>query len=374
VHRQRIRHKLLHKLHQSLRHKLLLLHKLRLMAAHRRGVTRRNKKPSSSVISLSLCHAAANQLNLKKKAKTQPSNLWSVCIVSNSSVKLRFYQSAAIAALEAHWRDGGGPALIEMATATGKSLVIGEIVRRALMASTAWRALIAVHVQELVEQDVKALRAVWPDAPYGICCEGLGHRDHDAPVIIGTIQSLSRDAEKLGRRDLVIVDECFPAGTMVATPFGDQPIESLKPGSAIFNATGVGFVEACRISRTHKLVNLELTDGTIIRCTPSHPIATEQEGWCCAGELERGARVFSQQSMRELRCRLSSVDERRRVRERESLSAHSPARALGIGKEKIRCGYRKRANDYRSPCGGSDTSRESGGAMGGGLRRHSKQP
>jgi DNA repair protein RadD len=35
----------------------------------------------------------------------------------------------------------------------------------------------------------------------------LGHRDHDAPVIFGTIQSLARDAEKIGRRDLVIVDE-----------------------------------------------------------------------------------------------------------------------------------------------------------------------
>jgi DNA repair protein RadD len=49
---------------------------------------------------------------------------------------------------------------------------------------------------------------VWPEAPYGICCEGLGHREHDAPVIVGTIQSLARDAEKLGRRDLAMIDEC----------------------------------------------------------------------------------------------------------------------------------------------------------------------
>jgi DNA repair protein RadD len=130
----------------------------------------------------------------------------------SSNIKLRLYQSAAVAAIEAHWRANGGPALIEMATATGKSLVIGEIVRRQHVAHTnttdsGFRSLIAVHVQELVEQDVKALLAVWPEAPYGICCEGLGRRDHDAPVIIGTIQSLARDAEKLGRRDLVIVDE-----------------------------------------------------------------------------------------------------------------------------------------------------------------------
>jgi DNA repair protein RadD len=125
---------------------------------------------------------------------------------------LRFYQSAAVEAIEAHWRVGGGPALIEMATATGKSLVIAEIVRRRHAADPEFRpefhrSLIAVHVQELVEQDVGALLAVWPEVPYGICCEGLGRRDHDAPVIVGTIQSLARDADKLGRRDLVIVDE-----------------------------------------------------------------------------------------------------------------------------------------------------------------------
>jgi hypothetical protein len=94
-----------------------------------------------------------------------------------------------------------------MATATGKSLVIGEIVRRQYAANSGLRALVAVHVQELVEQDVKALLAVWPEAPYGICCEGLGHREHDAPIILGTIQSLSRDSDKLGRRDLVMIDE-----------------------------------------------------------------------------------------------------------------------------------------------------------------------
>jgi hypothetical protein len=251
---------------------------------------------------------------------------------SNSNIILRPYQSAAVEAIEAHWRANGGPALIEMATATGKSLVIGETVHRRHAADPGCRrSLIAVHVQELVEQDVKALLAVWPEAPYGICCEGLGRRDHDAPVIVGTIQSLARDVEKLGRRDLVIVDECFPAGTRIATPFGDQPIENLKPGSAVFNATGVGFVEACRISRTSKLVNLELTDGSVIRCTPNHPIATEQ-GWCRAGKLGGGARVFSQQDMRELRCRLSSMEESWRAPGvRESLETKTILLAILLG-------------------------------------------
>ena len=127
-------------------------------------------------------------------------------------IAVRIHQSAAVEAIEAPWRAGGGPALIDMATATGKSPVIAEILRRRHVADPEVRSLIAVHVQELVEQDVKALRALWPEAPYGICCEGLGRRDHDAPVIVGTIQSLAHDAEKIGRRDLVIVDEAQMIG------------------------------------------------------------------------------------------------------------------------------------------------------------------
>jgi DNA repair protein RadD len=122
-------------------------------------------------------------------------------------VELRPYQNNALAALETHWRDGGGAALIDMATATGKSLVIAETLRRDIARDPNLCALVAVHVRELVEQDVDALLAVWPDAPYGICSDGLGRRDHDQPIIFGTIQTLHHDIARLGRRDLLLIDE-----------------------------------------------------------------------------------------------------------------------------------------------------------------------
>src|SRR5262245_45859962 len=94
-----------------------------------------------------------------------------------------------------------------MATATGKSIVLAEIIRRTLTRNPQQRALVAAHVRELVEQDVAALLKVWPDAPYGICSDGLRRRDHDAPIIFGTIQTLVHDVALLGRRDLLLVDE-----------------------------------------------------------------------------------------------------------------------------------------------------------------------
>src|SRR5215831_9220240 len=122
-------------------------------------------------------------------------------------VAFRPYQNDALAALEQYWNAGGTAALIDMATATGKSLVLAEIMRRAITADPSLRILLAVHVRELVEQDVAALLSVWPDAPYGICSDGLNRRDHDQQIIFGTIQTLYHDATKLGRRDRLLIDE-----------------------------------------------------------------------------------------------------------------------------------------------------------------------
>jgi DNA repair protein RadD len=60
---------------------------------------------------------------------------------------------------------------------------------------------------KLVEQNVAALLSIWPDAPYGICSDGLDRRDHDQQIIFGTIQTLFRDAPLLDRRDLLLIDE-----------------------------------------------------------------------------------------------------------------------------------------------------------------------
>lgn len=122
------------------------------------------------------------------------------------SIELRPYQEAAIAALWDYWRGGGGNPLLELATGTGKSLIIGELVRR-LMARRARRILVLTHVKELIEQDVAAIKAVWPEAPVGIVSAGLGRREIDAPIGVAGIQSIHRSPEVLGSRNLVIIDE-----------------------------------------------------------------------------------------------------------------------------------------------------------------------
>src|SRR4030095_15053779 len=97
--------------------------------------------------------------------------------------------------------------LVEMATGTGKSLVIAELIRRLLAAKPSRRVLLLTHVRELIEHDANARRMVCSGAPIGINSAGLGERDCNAPIVLAGIQSVFKNPEELGPRQLVVVDE-----------------------------------------------------------------------------------------------------------------------------------------------------------------------
>jgi DNA repair protein RadD len=123
--------------------------------------------------------------------------------------ELRPYQRQALDALDAYWtREGSGNPLLSLGTATGKSWLIAWLIRDAIQKYPHVRVLMLVHVQELIEQNVKHLLALWPDAPLGINCAALGHRHWDQQIIFASIQSVFRSPERLGRRHLVLIDEC----------------------------------------------------------------------------------------------------------------------------------------------------------------------
>jgi DNA repair protein RadD len=121
--------------------------------------------------------------------------------------ELRPYQQEALAALEKYWSRGGGNPLVVMATATGKSVIIAHLIRDVSQRYPALRVLVVTHTLELVEQDVEHLLALWPDAPIGTNSAGIGQRDWDAPIIFAGVQSVWRNAGRLGPRQLVLIDE-----------------------------------------------------------------------------------------------------------------------------------------------------------------------
>ena len=97
--------------------------------------------------------------------------------------------------------------LVQGATGMGKTIVFSELIRRLLSQWPNIRIGILAHRRELITQAQDKLLKVWPDAPISIACASLGEIDTEQPVVIGSIQTLSRRTETTAPFDLVIVDE-----------------------------------------------------------------------------------------------------------------------------------------------------------------------
>lgn len=76
----------------------------------------------------------------------------------------------------------------------------------------------------------------------------------------------------------LVIDECFPAGTLVDTPNGPTPIEVLKVGDPVYTSDGTLPITRTSQRPSSALMRLELEDGRTIVCTEEHPFATEA-GW-----------------------------------------------------------------------------------------------
>ncbi len=119
---------------------------------------------------------------------------------------LRPYQQAAVDAVYGYLRQYDDNPCVVIPTAGGKTPILSTIVRDAVQR---WdgRVLIVSHVKELLEQAADKITAIAPELKVGIYSAGLKRRDVEEKCIVAGIQSIFRVAEKLGRFDLVIVDE-----------------------------------------------------------------------------------------------------------------------------------------------------------------------
>ena len=78
---------------------------------------------------------------------------------------------------------------------------------------------------------------------------------------------------------------CLPKGEKVLTPTGYKNIEEIQKGDIVIGGSG----EERKVTGTlqkqaDELIEIELENGKIIRCTPDHLILTER-GWIEAGDL-----------------------------------------------------------------------------------------
>ena len=123
-------------------------------------------------------------------------------------MKLRPYQTEAVAAVYDHLRSRDDNPCVVIPTAGGKTPVMAAICRDAVQQWNG-RVLILAHVKELLEQATEKLHMMAPDLwnKIGVYSAGLKSRDTEHPIIVAGIQSVYRRAAELDCFDLVLIDE-----------------------------------------------------------------------------------------------------------------------------------------------------------------------
>lgn len=221
-------------------------------------------------------------------------------------ISLRPYQEAAIDAVYAHLSAREDNPCVVIPTGGGKGVIVGRLCADVIQRWNG-RILVLTHVKELVDQNATQAGRFLSPLLVGVHSAGLKRRDIDHPVIVAGIQSVYQKACDLGRFDIVLIDECFPAGTLVDTPKGPRAIEDIVPDDEVLCAVGVGRVLATSTRSAPQLVRVEFHDGSSITCTPNHPIFTDR-GWIAAGSVAIGARAFGREDLCGLWESLPAVD------------------------------------------------------------------
>lgn len=122
-------------------------------------------------------------------------------------MQLRWYQEEAIQSIYNYFMTNSGNPLIALPTASGKSIIPAEFIKRAMHQWPNQRFLLITHIKELIVQNAEKLTTLWNNAPLGIHSAGLKSRDTALPVIYGGIQSMIKKPQLFGHRDLIFIDE-----------------------------------------------------------------------------------------------------------------------------------------------------------------------
>lgn len=119
----------------------------------------------------------------------------------------RPYQNDAHAALEHFLMNEPGNGVIGLPTGTGKSVIPPMFMASQFTKYPNVRFGVFTHVKELIAQNERALRKIWPTAPVGVCSAGLKRWEPYAPIVFGGIQSCYKKASEIGHIDLAFIDE-----------------------------------------------------------------------------------------------------------------------------------------------------------------------
>jgi DNA repair protein RadD len=139
-------------------------------------------------------------------------------------MQLRWYQHEAVDSAYSYLCSQAGNPLICLPTGSGKSLVIAELARRAVM-DYRGRVLVLQHRKELISQNADKVRKLI-SIPVGEYSAGLRRYATAEDIVLCGIQSVYNKATLFDARNLIIIDEahlCSPDDeSMYQTFFSDM--------------------------------------------------------------------------------------------------------------------------------------------------------
>lgn len=210
------------------------------------------------------------------------------------TITLRPYQAEIINAVKRDWHDGINDVLVTAATGSGKTAVFLALLNDVLVSGK--RGLVIAHRKELIDQPLARLHSYFPDWQGRAGIVMAGQNEPEKQLIIATVQTLSTPGRveailAHGKIDYLVVDECFPAGTLV----DGKPIETIQVGETV-TAYRDGELRPAKVSHVFKrkspdkLVRITAGDFQVV-CTPNHPIL-KQTGFVNAGGITTEDEIY----------------------------------------------------------------------------------
>jgi len=212
----------------------------------------------------------------------------------------RPFQDKAHEMLRDGYKHGHKNQLICAPTGAGKTVLSLRIINEALKKNK--RAVFICDRKTLINQTSETADRYGMD--HGIIQADHWRRKPESNFQIASIQTLMR--RKWPGFDVAVVDECFVEDTMISTPSGDVPIQFVRPGHTVYNATGIGVVTGTTSQIVGRVIRIGLSNGKAIRVTESHRFFTSR-GWLQARFLVAGALLYDKEAVRSMWGRLPPV-------------------------------------------------------------------